>query len=74
LPSPTILQTTTAKTAHAIANPNQASVIQASGFSATPFTLNNPGVTTTFNVSAIDPDGDSLTYIIRFGDGTASEQ
>ena len=28
--------------------------------------------TTTFNCSATDPNGDTLTYGISFGDGTAS--
>ena len=41
-------------------------------FTCTPSTLNNPGESTTFNVSATDPDGDSLTYTINFGDGTAN--
>jgi hypothetical protein len=39
---------------------NYAPVIQS--FTAVPSSLNNPGETTTFNVSATDPDGDSLTY------------
>ena len=41
-------------------------------FTAEPSPLNNPGETTTFNVSTTDPDGDSLTYTINFGDGTAN--
>ena len=43
-----------------------------SSFSATPNPADNPGETTTFNISATDPDGDSLTYTINFGDGTAN--
>ena len=41
-------------------------------FTGVPSSLNNPGETITFNVSATDPDGDSLAYTISFGDGTAN--
>ncbi|OPL13835.1 MAG: hypothetical protein AVO38_12755 [delta proteobacterium ML8_D] len=62
------------QTAHAFAQPlsSDLNAPVISSFSATPSTLNNPGGTTTFSVSATDPDGDSLTYTINFGDGTAS--
>ena len=52
------------------ATPNQPPEIVS--FTATPSSLNNPGETTTLNVSATDPDGDSLIYTIDFGDGTAN--
>ena len=56
------------KTAYADAqplSPNNAPVIQS--FTGVPSSLNNPGETITFNVSATDPDGDSLAYTINFG-------
>jgi hypothetical protein len=69
-----IHQITIARTAHADAQPlasaNQAPVIQS--FTGVPYSLNNPGESTTFNVSATDPDGDALIYTINFGDGTAN--
>jgi hypothetical protein len=40
-------------------SPNNAPVIQS--FTSVPSSLNNPGESTTFNVSATDPDGDSFT-------------
>jgi len=61
------------QTAHAFAQPLPPDSPVISSFSATPSSLNNPGESTTFNVSATDPDGDPLTYTINFGDGTASE-
>jgi PKD repeat protein len=62
------------QTAHAFAQPlsSDPNSPVISSFSATPSTLNNPGGTTTFSVSATDPNGDTLTYTINFGDGTAS--
>ncbi len=55
------------QTAHADAQPlplpSHDPVIE--NFTADPTTLNNPGETTTFNVSATDPDGDSLHHRFR---------
>ena len=59
------------QTAHAFAQPLSSEPVIES-FNATPSSLNNPGETTTFNCSATDPNGDTLTYTINFGDGTAS--
>ena len=63
-------------TAHAFGQPlslsNQPPVIPPQSFTATPSSLNNPGKTTTFNVSAADPNDDTLTYTINFGDSAAS--
>jgi len=60
------------QTAHAFAQPLPPDSPVISSFTATPSSLNNPGGTTTFNCSATDPNGDTLTYTINFGDGTAS--
>ena len=60
------------QTAHAFAQPLPPDSPVIESFTATPSVLNNPGETTTFNCSATDPNGDTLTYGISFGDGTAS--
>ena len=60
------------QTAHADAQPLSPNAPVIQSFTAIPSSLNNPGESTTFNVSATDPDGDSLTYTINFGDGTAN--
>jgi hypothetical protein len=61
------------QTAYADAQPlsaNNAPVIQS--FAGVLSSLNNPGETTTFNISANRSGGDSLIYTISFGDGTAN--
>ena len=60
-------------TVHIMVQPfatNHAQVI--SSFTVSPTSISNPYETATFTASATDPDRDTLTYQINFGDGNSS--